>query len=273
MAHYHIINMGEGIDHPREERIYQLNELAVPPKRYASFLAKAVSAVGQLIVERHHCSSLDEVAQNYLRRMQRLNPERTVKELLTAPLSVEVQGRLLYDRGHSKRRRAEKIYRSTEYQEYLPVGARTEAYAPGKWVELPSFKDELAAFVEALDTTLNKRFPRREGKVPADLFRRPKSGEATRLEKHIRGFRFVVSMQSFPTAMLEVEIRLRNYGSIGNVKKMHAIPAIHVQARQLYAASLLFPRKIVEAVGEMADKYYTITDVEQRSRFNRGQRS
>lgn len=257
------------MDHPREERIYQLKELLVPPKRYANFLIKAVQAVEQLIVEEHNCSSLDEVAQKYLRRMQRRNPNRTVRELREAPLGLVVGGKLLYDRGHGKRRRAEKIYRSTEYQEYLPVGARTEVYAPGKWIELPSFKEELVAFVEAIDTTLNKKFPRREGKVPDSLLRRPKSGEDIPLEKRLCGFRFVVSMQSFPTAMLEVEIRLRNYGSIGNVEKMHAIPAIHVQAQQLYADSLSFPRKIVEAVGEVADKYYTITHIEQRSRFTR----
>ncbi len=254
--------MAKQFYYPTEERIYQLKELSVPPLRYASFLFEAVRTMEGLILEKHNCSSLEEVSQKDLQKMKQLNPGKPVEELREHPLTLSIAGKLCYDLGSKRRKQPEKVYRSTQQVEYI--------YAPpgqANWLELASAKQQLAQFVAGIGSVLDQRFQRRGGKVPEGWFAHPRPGRDAPLAHFLDEFEFALSLQSFPTSMLEVEVSLRDYGCISYLKKTHSIPAIHLTARQLANDSRSFPRKVAETLGELVTRYYKVSNVKHQQSY------
>ena len=254
--------MAKQFYHPTEERIYQLKDLSVPPQRYASFLFEAVRNVEGLILKEHNCSSLEKVSEKYQRGMKRLNPGKPEEELRVHPLSLSIAGELHYDRGFKQKRQPERVYRSTQQVEYI--------YTPPEqpnWLELAKAKQQLAQFVEGIDSALDKRFQRRGGKVPDYLFDRHQLSRDAPLAQFFHGFKFALNLQSFPTSMLEVKISLEDYGCVGNLKKTYSIPAIHLTARQLVNDSCSFPRKVAETLGELVTEYYKVSNVKHQQSY------
>src|SRR3989338_5038588 len=116
--------------HPKITRTYGLQELGVPPKGYTDFLVETVQAIQNLILEENKCKSLEDVAEKYARAMKKINPGITEKELsLGSPLAIGVDGELHYHRRISHARRAGRPYRSTEYEEKLPL-SREQSRSP-----------------------------------------------------------------------------------------------------------------------------------------------
>lgn len=248
---------------PQQVRTYQLNDLNVPPKRYAWFLSEAVQEFKRIILEENGCKTLDQVTKKYHNSLRKANSGRSVSPEDVpsfASLGLGIDAILEY---HSypdfgKSLPASK-YWTAVYTEHLDPGITEEDGRSAKFVRY--FREEL-----------DKKFPKRNGKMPNFLFSDKPAGErgSAPTSKEIAGFRFDLELSSIATSLLEAKVQLTNHGFISGrngLREGYAVPAIRIEAKHISRGSMALPRKVVNALGKVVAKYYQVTEIEHQSRY------
>src|SRR3989344_2990960 len=257
-----------------ESRCYRFLDITVPPKQYAQFLWECVSVFEEIVLRESKCKSLEELREKYAKMMRKSNPTKSEKELKTfdgPPIELWFGAELGYNKGFSHSRKPDKPYRSVEWIESLSLPnpeERAVRFPPRQSkINLKSTKEDLVVFVNYINEELDRRFRRRKGGVPWDIFR-DKKKEDNGAYYGINHFRFDLRLESDPIS-LSTDISLINSGaSMGNRSKPgHLTPAIEVKTDELFATSMRISRRMVESIGEVVTKHYKPFETEHVTKY------
>ncbi len=259
----------------KEERIFRFvgdkrtseteEWLAVPPMNYTAFLTSARENIEKFILEVNGCETLDEVSQRYYQKQKKHMPEPHEELPLTSALSVSTYGKLTYLRSRPRAMRANRVYRSSKYEEYLcPKGKR-------KWISLDNHEGHIQKFVTSINKKLDNRFPERQHKLTTQaLTDRKKEGELS-TRQLLWSFDFGLEFFSQPTGLLTTKVSCINYGSIsfeGIKSPRYQMPAIRVQSEATLGPRSLV-KKSVDVLEEVVRQNYDIGAVAYRVGFER----
>ncbi len=251
--------------YPSLERIFQLDDLDVPPVNYADFLTQVVEVFHHLIMEEYDAKDTYEVSEKIFEKVKSVNPDKSDKELeqfsyLFNPVDLGFNAQLKFLKPEKSDRVPNKVYSSREHKEdfFYP-------YLDGRHISFEDYQEQIPKLVEELQRELRKRY--NSSRIPDGLFGE-RSEKESDIYKSLSGFDFTLHMKSMFT-QLDVDVALINYGAIsqgGKLKESVFIPAISTKARMTFG-SLDLPENIVKRVGEIVENQYKVNAVEYRESY------
>ncbi len=250
-------------------KIFQLEDLEIPPKDYATFLTEAVEGFKQLILQHGEVQTLDELGEKWAKGLREANPESNPNDFSNfnpAPISIGFGAQLRFLKPESSDRVPFQAYQSREHFEDF-----FKPYLGGTRISLEEYQKQLTHAVDTINKELNKRYEERQRHLFSNLFRteEDKTGKNSDIYQFLAGFRFTLHLVSVQSGLLETDVTLRDYGvaSKGDgLESMALVPAVSIRAVTL-GGSLEFPQTVVDTLGDLVKKFYPINDVEHRQSY------
>lgn len=238
--------------YPAIEKTFSLEDLSIPPERYAKFLSYCVDPFIESVLENYKSKTISEALEKNKEQVKKLNIGKTEEELqiLKNPLiEIFIRGELKFLK-HSKVKN-KKIYREISESEKL---LKEDSDVYGISISINQYKKELIKYVDDFKKALDKKYPNRKNKIIG--------GIESVFNSHLPyKFELNLFLRSIPTICLETNIVLCNNGSVipGDRKNLekYFIPGIKIKT-SLLKSSLDIPKKIVNRLEEVAKKCYNL---------------
>lgn len=248
---------------PTVERIYGLNNQQVPPLNYAGFLNKTVGAFSQLVSQKYGVQTLEDVARKYRDELKKLNPDQpdALFRGLSPAITLGFSGQLRLLKPESSDRVPNQVYQSREYTEDF-----FHPYLGGTRIPFNGHEQKIEEIVETITQELDKRYPDRQGLL---YFKDSENGENLDICQFLHGFGFTLNLKSLPADHLEVDVELKDYGTMGSdMENMAAMPSIGIKAGTLFGL-LDFPQNVVDILGNLVMELYETDAIEYRQSYTK----